>query len=531
MYERRLWTAEMRYILDNKCSIQNNDYFLQKAKSLFPKLQKTVVFPQSNPQELLKNEIFSRTDSEEPLGTGESLLLDFGDHQVGYLTLKLGYTGSHPDAPVWLRVRFAERLQELKEDVNAYHGWISKGWIQSEELHIDVLPTVLNLPRRYAFRYVLIEVLDISSKFRLTVREAFCTAVSSAMREKLQPYHGSPEDEALDQIACRTLHECMQTVFEDGPKRDRRLWIGDLRLQALVNYETYRQNDMVKSCLYLFAGSTLPDGRVSACIFLEPEIEADDTVMFDYSLFFIATLRDYYNATGDRDTVRELYPTALRQWELAQQNFDDNDVIRDSDQLGWCFVDWDLHLNKQASAQGIYLYCTRALLDMTRMLNLHTQTGESPFPSADDLEKNLQRKTEAAKTYFFDKLAGVFVSGESRQISYASQVWMVLGGAADGSVLDAVERIPQAHRMVTPYMYHHYIEALLQADRTEKAFEVLRRYWGGMAREGADTFWELYNPENPSESPYGGSIVNSYCHAWSCGPAYFLRKYVMGKIA
>ena len=23
----------------------------------------------------------------------------------------------------------------------------------------------------------------------------------------------------------------------------------------------------------------------------------------------------------------------------------------------------------------------------------------------------------------------------------------------------------------------------------------------------------------------GGTIVNSYCHAWSCGPAWFLRKY------
>ena len=46
-----------------------------------------------------------------------------------------------------------------------------------------------------------------------------------------------------------------------------------------------------------------------------------------------------------------------------------------------------------------------------------------------------------------------------------------------------------------------------------------------MAELGADTFWELYNPENPDESPYGGTIVNSYCHAWSCGPACFLRKY------
>lgn len=50
-------------------------------------------------------------------------------------------------------------------------------------------------------------------------------------------------------------------------------------------------------------------------------------------------------------------------------------------------------------------------------------------------------------------------------------------------------------------------------------------YWGGMISHGADTFWELYNPENPAESPYGSSIVNSYCHAWSCTPTYLLRKY------
>ncbi|MCD7764802.1 MAG: cellobiose phosphorylase [Lachnospiraceae bacterium] len=526
--------------MDNKSCVRNNDVFLEKAKALFPKLRKTEVFPVGNSSESLKTEIFSKTDVTRPLGTGESLLLDFGAHQVGYLTLKLGYTGSHPDAPVWLRVRYAERLQELKEDVNAYHGWISKGWIQSEELHVDILPAVIKMPRRYAFRYVLIEVLDVSSKFQLTVDEVSCTAVSSAEDDRLQPFdNGSPEDAALDRIACRTLHECMQTVFEDGPKRDRRLWIGDLRLQALANYETYRQNDMVKSCLYLFAGSTLADGRVSACIFLEPQIEADDTAMFDYSLFFIATLRDYYAATGDQETVRELYPTALKQWQLAQTNFDEAGVIRDSDVMGWCFVDWDLHLNKQASAQGIYLYCSRALLELTRALEENIgqeseqcdQSGclkltlENLQRLIDNLEADLEKKTKAAQAYFYDRTSGVMVSGVSRQISYASQAWMVLGGAADAAVLENIEQIPEAHKMVTPYMYHHYIEALICAGKKTKALDLLRNYWGGMVNEGADTFWELYNPENPQESPYGGSIVNSYCHAWSCGPAYFLRKY------
>lgn len=83
---------------------------------------------------------------------------------------------------------------------------------------------------------------------------------------------------------------------------------------------------------------------------------------------------------------------------------------------------------------------------------------------------------------------------------------------------------PNAEKMVTPYMYHNYVDALISAGEKDKALDVLSAYWGGILNEGADTFWELYNPENPNESPYGGTIVNSYCHAWSCAPAYFLRK-------
>ena len=88
-----------------------------------------------------------------------------------------------------------------------------------------------------------------------------------------------------------------------------------------------------------------------------------------------------------------------------------------------------------------------------------------------------------------------------------------------------LENCPDAINIVTPYLYHQYVDALLAVEEKEKALQVLTDYWGGMIKAGADTFWELYNPENPIESPYGGTIVNSYCHAWSCAPAYFLRKY------
>ncbi len=79
--------------------------------------------------------------------------------------------------------------------------------------------------------------------------------------------------------------------------------------------------------------------------------------------------------------------------------------------------------------------------------------------------------------------------------------------------------------MNSPYAYHHYIDAMIHAGMKEEAYRKMKEYWGGMLEKGADTFWELYNPENPEESPYGGIIVHSFCHAWSCTPAYFLKQY------
>ena len=206
---------------------------------------------------------------------------------------------------------------------------------------------------------------------------------------------------------------------------------------------------MVRRCLYLFAGTTLPGGKIGACLFTEPEIQVDDTDMFDYSLFFIPTLLDYYQATGDREALQELAPTAFRQIELAQNYFEENGLVRDSDKLGWCFVDWNLTLNKQARAQGIYLYCVQAAEKIAAVLE--------DTKLAQQLHSDYMQKRTAAEL-LWDPESGFYVSGDEKQISWASQVWMVLGGAAHGDS-QLLARLEQADAvpMVTPYMYHNYI--------------------------------------------------------------------------
>jgi len=501
--------------------MEQNRYFLEKAEALKPRLLRREVGVQKTVQFRREDTAISAQTAPDyrgrTLARGDTLCLDFGAHLVGYVKLRFGYTGFHPDAPAWIRLKFAEQPCELFEDAAAYTGWISSGWIQQEQLHLDVLPCTLELPRRYAFRYLEIEVLAVSGRFQLTLEDAVCTSVTSAEEEKRIPFSGDGMDAELDRVACNTMRSCMQLVFEDGPKRDRRLWLGDLRLQALVNYETYRNYDLVKRCLYLFAGATLENGQVGGCLFIEPEIEVDEQRMFDYSLLFIPTLRDYYRATGDLQTLRELAPTGWHQLEVVKPCFRE-DLAQENEAMGWCFVDWTLDLSKQASAQGIYLYCLKAAMELALVLEEHER--------ARAYEEDYARKREAAEM-LWDETLELYVSDENRQLSWASQVWMTLGGAKHGgkALLENIRNHPEARPMVTPYMYHNYVDALMSAGCKEKALEVLREYWGGMLSRGADTFWELYNPANPSESPYGGTIVNSYCHAWSCAPAYFLRKY------
>lgn len=495
--------------------MEKNTELLNKALHLLPEVRKTKIVPP-------KGQSFF-----EPLGKDGMVEIDFGRHMVGYLHLKLGYINLHPDAPVWLKIYFAESKKELEEKVENYDGWICSGWVQQEQIHVDVIPAEIELPRRYAFRYVKIEVLDISSKFELTIDDAYVEAVSSADETTLIPYESTDKElVAIDRIACNTLHDCMQQVFEDGPKRDRRLWIGDLRLQALANYETYRMNDMVKGCLYLFAALPMENGQVGACVFMEPEPEVDDTCMFDYSLLFIPTLWDYYQETGDRQALEELWLTVKQQLKLAEERVDEDGIVADSDVLGWCFLDWSLELNKQAGAQGVLLYALKAAIRIAGELKEDRE--------AEMMQKKYDLYCGAAKKYFWDEKQKLFVSGKDRQVSYASQVWLILGGAANQkegiNILHRVAQHQNAVRIVTPYMYHYYIEAFLQCGEKEEALQIMKTYWGGMAKQGADTFWELYDPKNPEASPYGGTIVNSYCHAWSCAPAYFLRRYYTGKL-
>ena len=175
-----------------------------------------------------------------------------------------------------------------------YNGWLCQSWLQDDTVKID-FPGVYSMPRRYAARYIKIKVVHTPKK--LSLSEFVFDAVSSADMNKLKPIEiYDAELRAIDHVALNTLKNCMQRVFEDGPKRDRRLWIGDLRLEALANYYTFGDTSLVRRCLYLFAAADKNSlGFIPGFVYENPIYVSGSWHIVDYNMMYVNSLCDYYN--------------------------------------------------------------------------------------------------------------------------------------------------------------------------------------------------------------------------------------------
>ncbi len=484
-------------------------HYLQKADANLPALHTTLVTPDVK---------------ETAMSAGDTLVVDLGNHYVGYLSFKVGYAHWYNDAPARMELYFCETARELEDDFNDYHGSLCRSWLQDEVINVD-FPGVYRMSRRYAARYVLIKVKYVSQP--ITLSEFIFEAVTSADIATLKPCEiRDPELAAIDRVAVHTLRNCMQRVFEDGPKRDRRLWIGDLRLEALANYYTFGNLELTRRCLYLFGAADRNQyGVMPGYIYENPAFVTGYWTILDYGFMFVNTLCDLLSHTGDTDTFRDLYPVAKGILDSAEANLDEQGLVTTT--CGDAFIDWCPGLHKGAALQGIYLYT------LTLWSHALETLGD---PDAAVYRARLEAGRAAARRHLYDEDKKAFInSRDEYQYSVHAAAWMVLGGVVQGEeakrvMLDVINATDSV-KPVTPYMHHYAVDALFMVGAREEAEQYIRNIWGGMVKDSADTFFEAYVPGDPEFSPYGDRKMNSMCHAWSCTATYFIRKYGLGQDA
>ncbi len=509
--------------------------WVKKAEALKPVLKDTIIEPLAIVKLVENKEAFQGWEAkyaapidslyDQSIKKWNSVVIDLGDHYTGFFSFDLKTIFGSPDAPVRFRFTFGEVPAELATPFDPFNGGVSRAWLQDVEYNIMHLPGSYTVDRRMACRYIKIDLIGSSPYFDFRISNINFKAGTSAQATPETLASTTPDlIQKIDSTGLKTLKECMQTVYEDGPKRDRRLWVGDMYLESLANKYSFENDQLTKRCLYLLAGLSDDDGYILGTVFETPEPHAQaGQRLMDYSLLYNASLKEYLKATNDEETAKDLWPVAKRQLSIIT-NYVSEDGLVDYEKANrewWLFFDWKDGLNKSACIQGLMIFALSETYELAKLLQVESEVKEVPA-----LIKKMKR---AALKNLYNSNTGLFECGNDAQVSYASQAWMILGGVlsekASQKALTNVMKSQNALQPGGPYMYHYFIQALMNSKMYDDAKKVLTDYWGGMVKKGADTFWEVYDPENDFISPYGFFPINSYCHAWSCTPVYFIRKY------
>lgn len=515
--------------------------WLQKAEASKPVIQKTIHHPLLEVAIVKDAEAFQGYKAvksgniddlySKSFKQKKEVIVDFGEHLVGNVSFKIKDIGSMQDAVLRFKVTFGEVPSDLALPIEPYTGGLSRGWLQDFVCDVSY-DGYFKFNRRITARYMKIEAVGTSVYSDFCFDNITFEASTSAGESKARLAASTPQIfKDIARVSENTLRDCMQGVFEDGPKRDQRLWMGDLYLQALANTASFQQYDVTKRCLYLLAGLANPENGLLYSNMVEyPQPHAQHTFFVDYALSYVLTLDDYLKATGDVATAKDLWPVVKNQINaVLSQAIDKKHLYGNTAYqypgmlMSTVFFDWaPVTLDNHAAIQGLLVYTMEHALDIAQRIGTMAEVK--------DYASQIKQLRTAGKKAYWDAKQKRVVSGKEKQNSYTGTSWAILGGIITGkdaqSAIKNVMANPQAIKPGTPYANHFLVQAMLNCGMKQEAKNYVEQYWGGMVRLGADTFWEYYVPDNQLFSSYNGyTLLNSYCHAWSCTPIYFIVNY------
>lgn len=442
---------------------------------------------------------------------GNHLLADFGRETYGYLRFQ------DVSADGLVRIIYGESEDEaLDEDVSHCYSWEMLRLPAGHEFVAE---------NPHGFRYVHVMPVDFSMKIG-----------SLAMDYEWNdlPHKGSfrcSDDEInrIWEVSDRTLELTCREVFIEGIKRDHWVWSGDAVQSCLMAY--YRNGD--------FEGAK----RTLWCIRGKDPLKMHLNGIVDYSFYWLIAIRDFDLYAGDVAFLRRVYPRMKSLLDFIRSRLDENG--RPAWRPGrtpygddWVFIDWakeDLH-----GKEGV---CSVEMVLYARALEATAYVAErvGAKADADGFLRQSRRVRDDMMRTFWDEEKGAllhllrFDGTLSGQLTSYPNLFALAYGYLNGDrahrAFEGVILNDSITSFQTPYMRFYEMDLLCVNGRHAQVLDSIKSYWGGMLKQGATSFWEVYNPnESGSEhfAMYGRSFARSLCHAWGASPVYLLGKHFLG---
>jgi hypothetical protein len=284
-------------------------------------------------------------------------------------------------------------------------------------------------------------------------------------------------------------------------RSDRHSWTGDAypaqaaALTAFGNYEAIRKN-----ILYT---SKLNNGIAS------------------YSMYWVLSLVDYYQYTGDKEFLLQMLPTAHQLLTAAYAGFDQLPPLVFSgwdERLGAGFERPDLPECKAAYR----LLCLNAWKKMAAIAKL----------AGADMEADLYMR------YFKEKLKLLTESTEGKLLGIHSVSNAVNAGLLSfSSIKQKAGKLfsdRQSRLSYSPFNQYFILQAMAGAGRMEEALTTARDHWGGQLAYGGTTFFEVYRPSwnnvlgKLDAPPNNQCGYTSLAHPWGAGITQWLTEHILG---
>lgn len=452
-------------------------------------------------------------------GTGE-LVIPAGQERFVIIDLENYYTG-FPHLEVaggqggrltwsWAEALFLPAAGQAKGDRNVVAG---KRWAGNTDVFpLDGAARTMTVPWWRAGRYLLVTVTTAAAP--LTLRRLGVVEERYPLEMEGSFTADDPRLPAIQELCVRGMQACAHETFMDCPFYEQLMYVGDTRLEMLVNHVMSRDDRLVRRCVELFDFSRVNKGMVNER-YPSSVVQHSPT----FSLIWTLMLHDFAYWRGVDDWLRARLPGLRAMLEQFQP-------YRTADGLleklpGWPFMDWVPEWpvgNPPAAVGG--LSCVVNLLyvmALQKAAELEAMMGEPLLARRHQLHAKQAARAVVAR--FWQAERGLLADEvEKTQFSEHAQALALLTGTVTGAkakrVLDGLLTATDLRR-TTSYFSFYLFEALCQngrADLIQKRLEL----WDTMARLGCKTPLECPEPSR------------SDCHAWSSQPLFHLYASIAG---
>jgi hypothetical protein len=518
------------------------------------------------------NEVWPGLVSDPP---PPSITLDFGKVVVGYP--RISFAGASGDNP-GVRLAFSETLQYLSDrsdftrsDVNGGPGTDQYAVPQQGGVWTDsktcLTGTQVCSDGLHGFRYLKISLDALPAD--APYAQAHGTVRINGVSLDFTPLLGTPSSytgwfESSDQQLNQYWYDASYTnelvtdtfrpgdvdprgadstsldgklVLQDGAKRDRDPYVGDIAVSGRTTYLTHDTAVAARNVLADLADHQRSDGWIPPA-----SINNYTLPLFDYPMWWVTGSWDYILYTGDTAYAQSYYPNLVKVLDSWYPSVTDANGLLSKGLNGTGGYGDYAFLPRTGEVTYYNTLYVQALKDAAALARSLGRTAD-----ADRWQQRAQTVTDAVNTHLWDSSTGAYLdsgTGPARHGQDGNGLAVVAGVADQARATSALDYLAQ--KTALPYGNSFMDNDTLVSDGTQRVYaftsypDIQARFLTGQADSAIDEIKRLYGwmaGHGPGITDWegigaGGSLYEgaftSAAHGWSTGVVPALTNDLLG---